>query len=81
YRKLLDRGDITMRAFLAAEGLELALDRLVPFAHWVTPNVMPKRFDTHFFAAAAPADQIARHDGSESVDSLWINPAKALADA
>lgn len=81
YRKLLDRGDITMRAFLAAEGLELALDRLVPFAHWVTPNVMPKRFDTHFFAAAAPADQIARHDGSESVDSLWIGPAKALADA
>jgi 8-oxo-dGTP pyrophosphatase MutT (NUDIX family) len=66
---------------LAAENLELALDTLTPFAHWITPPIMPKRFDTHFYIVAAPQDQIAVHDGSESVDSLWINPARALAEA
>ena len=40
---------------------------------------MPKRFDTHFFLAAAPADQTGMHDGHESVDSVWITPARALA--
>jgi len=63
------------------EGLALACDRLVPFAHWITPAVVPKRFDTHFFLAVAPADQLALHDGRESVDSLWIAPAAALAEA
>ena len=58
-----------------------AVDLLQPFAHWVTPSFMPKRFDTHFFLAAAPPDQLAAHDGRESIDSLWINPEQALEDA
>lgn len=62
------------------EDLELALEQLVPYAHWVTPEVSPKRFDTHFFIAAAPAGQVAQHDGSEAVDSFWIRPADALDD-
>jgi 8-oxo-dGTP pyrophosphatase MutT (NUDIX family) len=66
---------------LAAETLALATDALTPFAHWITPPIMSKRFDTHFFLAAAPADQIALHDGAESVASLWITPARALAGA
>src|ERR1700728_1450944 len=66
---------------LAAETLELALDALTPFAHWITPPILPKRFDTHFYIVAAPSDQIAIHDGLESVDSVWINPARALAEA
>ena len=66
---------------LEAEGLTLANDLLVPFAHWVTPEMMPKRFDTHFFLARAPEDQLALHDGHESVDSVWIEPAEALAEA
>jgi len=81
-------GDIAKKAagrtfgeLLAAEDLELALDKLTPFAHWVTPTPLPKRFDTHFFIAAAPEDQLALHDGSESVDSVWINPTRALAEA
>lgn len=71
----------TFGELIAAEDLELALDKLTPFAHWVTPTPLPKRFDTHFFIAAAPEDQLALHDGSESVDSVWINPARALAEA
>lgn len=66
---------------IAAEDLTLALDALTPFAHWITPPIMPKRFDTHFYIVAAPPDQAAMHDGSESVDSTWINPRRALVDA
>ena len=29
--------------------------------------------------AAAPPDQLAAHDGTEAVDSLWTTPAEALA--
>jgi 8-oxo-dGTP pyrophosphatase MutT (NUDIX family) len=61
--------------------IELATDLLVPFAHWITPKGPPKRFDTHFFLAAAPADQVAAHDGHEAVDAVWIAPKKAIADS
>ncbi len=42
---------------------------------------MPKRFDTRFYLASAPEDHLAVHDGSESVDSVWIRPADAIAEA
>ena len=57
------------------------LDRLEHFAHWITPPGMPKRFDTHFYVARTPARQLAKHDGSENVDSVWITPAAACAAA
>ncbi|WP_418319868.1 NUDIX hydrolase [Piscinibacter sakaiensis] len=62
------------------EGLQIAGDVLQPFAHWVTPEHSPKRFDTHFFIAAAPVEQLARHDGFEAVDSFWIRPLDALRE-
>ena len=71
---------LDMLALAEAEDLVLACDHLVPFAHWITPEAQPKRFDTHFFLAGAPTDQEARHDGHESIDSVWITPA-ALVDA
>jgi hypothetical protein len=40
---------------------------------------MPKRFDTWFFLAAAPPDQLGAHDGRESTDSIWISPREAVA--
>ncbi len=42
---------------MARQRLAPALDALVPFAHWITPDFVPKRFDTHFFLALAPADR------------------------
>lgn len=78
YREPLHEQSVTMLELLEAESLELALDRLVPFAHWITPEFMPKRFDTYFFLVAAPTDQLALHDGSESVDSLWTTVPHAL---
>ena len=66
---------------VAGAALLPAIDLLVPFAHWITPVNLPKRFDTHFLLAMAPADQIGRHDGNESVDSVWLSPKEALAAA
>jgi hypothetical protein len=54
---------------------------LARFAHWITPADLPKRFDTHFFLAPAPSGHTGTHDGREAVDSLWIRPATALAEA
>lgn len=80
WREPLNSGDKTLRDMAEAEGLDYALDTLVPFAHWITPEVMPKRFDTWFFLAPAPADQIGVHDGSESVESEWVGAQAALDD-
>lgn len=74
----LTAGTTSFAAMLNAEDLVLAPDQLVAFAHWITPLRISKRFDTHFFLAAAPADQIAIHDGSESVDSTWVSPRAAI---
>lgn len=79
YREPLAKSEIGIREFLEKENLELACDLLVPFAQWITPEMMPKRFDTYFYLAVAPADHLAIHDGHESVDSVWISPRDALA--
>jgi len=81
HRAAIEAHAIEIPELLREEDLELACDGLVPFAHWITPEFMPKRFDTWFFLVAAPADQIAVHDGREGVDSLWIRPADAVAEA
>ncbi|MGA0840603.1 MAG: NUDIX hydrolase [Pseudomonadales bacterium] len=81
YRTTLHSGEVTLIDFVRNEKLRLACDQLIHFAHWVTPEMMPKRFDTHFFLAAAPADHLAVHDGHESVDSVWIKPGDAVAEA
>lgn len=60
-------------------GLRLTLDRLVYFAHWITPTFEPRRFDTHFFLVRSPADQVVRHDGREAVDHQWVAPDELLA--
>jgi 8-oxo-dGTP pyrophosphatase MutT (NUDIX family) len=66
---------------VAGGDIELATDLLVPFAHWITPAGPPKRFDTHFFLAAAPLDQVAAHDGREAVDTIWISPQRAISES
>ena len=80
-RKPLVAGETTMAELCRRENLHLACDRLVRFAHWITPKQQPKIFDTQFFLAAAPPDQVALHDGEETLESEWIAPAHALAEA
>jgi 8-oxo-dGTP pyrophosphatase MutT (NUDIX family) len=81
HRAALNAGSIGFDAVLGSEGLLPAPDLLVHFAHWITPAHQPKRYDTHFFLAEAPVAHLAIHDGWEAVDSTWIAPARALADA
>jgi 8-oxo-dGTP pyrophosphatase MutT (NUDIX family) len=81
HRIALEAHSLAIDALAEVEDLELACDALVPFAHWITPEFMPKRFDTWFFLVAAPPDQVAVHDGHESVDSIWIRPQDAVAEA
>jgi 8-oxo-dGTP pyrophosphatase MutT (NUDIX family) len=81
HRVALNNGERSFSEILTAEGIVPALDLLVPFAHWITPLGMPKRFDTHFYLAVAPADQLGAHDGHESVDSIWVNPNAAVKGA
>ena len=80
-RKPLAAGETTLAALCRRENIRLACDRLVRFAHWITPKQQPKIFDTQFFLAAAPTDQVALHDGEETLESAWIGPAHALAEA
>ncbi len=79
YRSALCAGQARLSSLAAREGLRLATDGLVYWAHWITPEVMPKRFDTYFFLAEAPDGQVARHDAIEVTDSEWVSPEEALA--
>jgi 8-oxo-dGTP pyrophosphatase MutT (NUDIX family) len=79
HRMALSERKTTFQKILDDTGMVLALDELVPYAHWVTPEGMPKRFDTWFFLAAAPPEQLGAHDGRESTDSLWLSARAAVA--
>jgi 8-oxo-dGTP pyrophosphatase MutT (NUDIX family) len=79
-RERIERDPGLWRTALAERGVALAADALVPWAHWVTPAFAPKRFDTRFFAAAAPADQ-APLAGREAASYLWARPAEILVEA
>ena len=81
FRKPLNKGELSLADFLEQEELLLACDQLQHFAHWITPRMMPKRFDTHFYLAAPPADHLATQDGYETVDSVWLSPQEALSGA
>jgi len=81
WREGLNKHTLTLGDMLAEGDLQLACDDLARFSHWITPEFMPKRFDTHFYLARVPADQVAAHDGHENVDSVWISPQQVIEDA
>jgi len=76
---LLSR-ELSLAELLAGRGLVLRSDLLRPFAHWITPPVEPRRYDTKFFAAALPVGQEARHVSGEADEADWLSPAAALAE-
>ena len=65
--------------FCRDEGLRLLVGDVHYFAHWITPQGAPRRFDTRFFVAPAPPGQRAAHDAGETIADTWISPRHALA--
>jgi glyoxylase-like metal-dependent hydrolase (beta-lactamase superfamily II)/8-oxo-dGTP pyrophosphatase MutT (NUDIX family) len=80
WRSALQRGDSTLDQFCEDQGLRLTLGELHYLSHWLTPPNQPKRFDTRFFLARAPAGHQAVHDGGETIAHRWMRPADALAE-
>ena len=78
YRRQLNAGEISFNDMCVEHELHLRANYIVPFAHWITPEIEPKRFDTRFFLAKVHAEQLGVHDGFELTESLWINPTEAL---
>jgi 8-oxo-dGTP pyrophosphatase MutT (NUDIX family) len=69
---------VTFADIVRREHLQLALDELAYFAHWVTPEIEIRRFDTRFFIARAPHGQTPIHDEGETTHSEWMPPAAAI---
>ncbi len=78
--RLAERGSVwDWRPWLAESNLTLQLDALALWSWWVTPQGRHRRFDTRFFIAIAPPDQVAEHDAVEATRSVWMRPSDALA--
>jgi 8-oxo-dGTP pyrophosphatase MutT (NUDIX family) len=73
--------DLGFLEFVEKSGIRLELAAIVSFGHWVTPVIVPRRFDTRFYLARMPAGQVAAADGRETVGAEWVSPAAAVSAA
>ena len=80
-RQALITKELALTEMLERRGLVLRSDLLRPWAHWVTPEFEPRRYDTRFFLAAVPRGQRPRHVGGEAAASGWWRPAEVLDGA
>jgi glyoxylase-like metal-dependent hydrolase (beta-lactamase superfamily II)/8-oxo-dGTP pyrophosphatase MutT (NUDIX family) len=78
WRDPMQRGEQPIAALCETLGLRIDLQGWHYFSHWLTPPGLPKRFDTRFFVARAPAGQTALPDLGEAVELMWLTPAEAL---
>ncbi|MEJ2502140.1 MAG: NUDIX domain-containing protein [Gemmatimonadota bacterium] len=67
-----------LHTVLATLDLTADIGPVVHVAHWVTPVVEARRYDTHFFAAALPEGRSATPDPREMTRAAWLRPAEAL---
>ena len=77
-RLALQSHDLSLSDVLGDFQLTPAFDALIPFSHWVTPDVLAARFDTRFFVAEMPPMQSALHDTIELSEGIWLPPARVL---
>jgi 8-oxo-dGTP pyrophosphatase MutT (NUDIX family) len=80
YRRALHDGTMTLGEFAESAGIFFAPRFLVPYSHWITPEVEAKRFDTRFFITHCPEGQVCIYDSLELTEARWTKPAAALAD-
>ena len=64
--------------FVASEDWILALSALSRWSHWITPELMKRRYDTRFFVASIPVGQQCQPDNRETTHGIWITPEKGL---
>ena len=67
-----------VRELAEEASIEIGEDELVAYSRWITPRIVPIRFDTKFYLALAPAHTPPRPDGSEIVEAGWFEPQNAL---
>jgi 8-oxo-dGTP pyrophosphatase MutT (NUDIX family) len=79
YRQACQEDNRAFWAMVRAERLTLATDELRYFAHWITPEEAPYRYDTRFFAAPMPVGQAAVADAREIIDVRWMTVTEASA--
>ena len=79
HRSAVHSAQLRLIDLCANEGLRLATDDIHYVSHWITPIGERRRFDTRFFVARAPQAQEPLHDEHETIASLWVRPADALA--
>ena len=68
-----------LRDFVTDEGWIMQLTGLGRWSHWITPELMPKRYDTRFFIVFMPEGQECLPDLIETTRGIWISPEKGLA--
>jgi 8-oxo-dGTP pyrophosphatase MutT (NUDIX family) len=81
WRHRLHRGEASITQLCDAFDWRLDARDMAYFAHWLTPVVRPKRFDTRFFVRLAPPGQEAMPDMGEALELLWLTPDEALDPA
>lgn len=77
-RTELIEGKLSFHELLEAEELYCDVKRLVYFSHWQTPAEFSARFDTRFFVAALPPDQVPLETSEEVAHGLWLAPERAM---
>jgi 8-oxo-dGTP pyrophosphatase MutT (NUDIX family) len=73
FRADISRDPALFASLLMDNGLKLDPARLIRWSHWITPSIVPKRFDTRFFVALMPPGQIVRCDTAEATELLWFD--------
>jgi len=71
----------SVRETLEETGVRLSPDDLRPWAHWITPESEPRRYDTFFYLAALPDGQQAADISGETSSAQWQAPAGLLSAA
>ncbi len=77
-REALLGGGASFAAVLDTLAARLDGTAIEYIAHWVTPAIEPRRYDTRFFAARVPAGSRAVYDRREMTDAVWLTPRAAL---
>jgi 8-oxo-dGTP pyrophosphatase MutT (NUDIX family) len=80
-RRALSNGTFLLPRLLESEKLFCDLGRLTYLFHRITPEKYSVRFDTRFYLAALPDNQIPLISSEEVSESLWLTPQNAVDES